>query len=403
MAARCARRRRPSRAPSAASWSPAISRRRSDMPFDVTGSDTILSIRNLSVRFPLSRPLFSKGPTRHVLAVDDISFDVPRGSCFGIVGESGSGKSTLARAITGLVQVSSGEVLLDGQPIQSLPPREKRRLRRRMQMVLQDPRASLDPRQTVYDVLREALIVHDIDRTREGQRMRIEKVIRQVGLNIAHLDRYSNELSGGQRQRVAIARAIICEPEIVVLDEPVSALDVSVQAQIINLLVDLQETLGLTYLFITHDLALVSRFADATGVMYLGRFIEHGPTRRICDAPAHPYTDSLLSVVAEGDPEEARAKPVCLLDGQVPSPLALPTGCAFHTRCPHARALARTMDPHGVVVEGGHRLPRLCVEMRPQPGPTGGVHATPENCLCHYPLRPQAVERFETQTPVMGR
>ncbi|WP_052364907.1 oligopeptide/dipeptide ABC transporter ATP-binding protein [Halotalea alkalilenta] len=373
------------------------------MPCVDASSDVILSIRNLSVGFTLPRPLFSKAPSRRVQAVDDVSFDVPRGSCFGIVGESGSGKSTLARAITGLVQVSAGEILLDEQPIQSLKPREKRRLRRRIQMVLQDPRASLDPRQTVYEVLREALIVHGIERSREGQRRRIAQAIRQVGLNVAHLGRYSNELSGGQRQRVAIARAIICEPEIVVLDEPVSALDVSVQAQIINLLVDLQETLGLTYLFITHDLALVSRFADAVGVMYLGRFVEHGPTRRVCDAPAHPYTDSLLSIVAQDDPEAARANPVRLLEGQVPSPLALPTGCAFHTRCLHARTLATHTQPHRLVTADGHRLPRLCVEMRPQAGPRGGIRATPEDCLCHFPLRRAPAQTSEPQMPVAGR
>ncbi len=367
------------------------------MPFDSAKPETILSIRNLSVRFAVSRPLFSKGPTRQVQAVDGVSFDIPRGACFGIVGESGSGKSTLARAITGLVPVSSGEVLLDGQPIQALPARARRQLRRRMQMVLQDPRASLDPRQTVFEVLREALIVHAIVRGRAAQRARIETVIRQVGLNLAHLERYASELSGGQRQRVAIARAIICEPEILVLDEPVSALDVSVQAQIINLLVDLQEKLGLTYLFITHDLALVSRFADVTGVMYLGRIVEYGPTRRICDAPAHPYTESLLSVVAEGDPQTARAKPVRLLEGQVPSPLSLPAGCAFHTRCPQARALALRPDFPGAVNTEGGRLPRLCAETRPISGPEGGLRAVPVDCLCHYPLRPQATEPLINQ------
>ncbi|AYD04496.1 oligopeptide/dipeptide ABC transporter ATP-binding protein [Neorhizobium sp. NCHU2750] len=356
------------------------------MTIATTSSQPVLSIRNLSVRFPVIRSFFSKGSPAYVHAVQDVSFDVARGTCFAIVGESGSGKSTLARAITGLMPVSSGEVLLDGKPIQNLDARQKRHNRRRIQMVLQDPRASLDPRLTVYEVLREALVVHDVDRSRAGQRARIAKIIRQVGLNLAHLDRYSNELSGGQRQRVAIARAIICEPEILVLDEPVSALDVSIQAQIINLLVDLQAELGLTYIFITHDLALVSRFSDAMGVMYLGRFVEHGATGRICSAPAHPYTQSLHSAVADDDPIAARAKPVVLLEGQVPSPLALPSGCAFHTRCPHARALTVTMDPHSVVTEGAYRLPRLCAEERPTPGPRGGARKVSDNCLCHYPL-----------------
>lgn len=356
------------------------------MLVDANRSKAILSIRDVSVRFPIIRSIFSKGPTTYIQAVQRISFDVARGTCFAIVGESGSGKSTLARAITGLIPVSSGEVLLDGMPTQDLSPREKRRVRRRVQMVLQDPRASLDPRLTVYDVLREALVVHDIDRSRTGQRQRIEQIIRQVGLNVAHLDRYSNELSGGQRQRVAIARAIICEPEILVLDEPVSALDVSIQAQIINLLVDLQAELGLTYIFITHDLALVSRFSDNMGVMYLGSFVEHGVTSQVCNAPAHPYTMSLQSAVADDDPIAARAKPVVLLEGQVPSPLNLPSGCAFHTRCPHARQIARSMDPSGVIADGVYRLPRLCVEERPLSGLAGGARAVPETCLCHYPL-----------------
>jgi oligopeptide/dipeptide ABC transporter ATP-binding protein len=356
------------------------------MTNDITTSQPVLSIRNLSVRFPVIRSFLSKGPATFVHAVQDVSFDVSRGTCFAIVGESGSGKSTLARAITGLIPMSSGEVLLEGKPIHNLDARHKRQNRRRIQMVLQDPRASLDPRLTVYQVLREALVVHNIDRSHAGQRARIEKIIRQVGLNPAHLDRYSNELSGGQRQRVAIARAIICEPEILVLDEPVSALDVSIQAQIINLLVDLQADLGLTYIFITHDLALVSRFSDAMGVMYLGRFVEHGATGRVCISPAHPYTQSLHSAVADNDLIAARAKPVALLEGQIPSPLALPSGCAFHTRCPHARALTLDMDPRSVVSEGGYHLPRLCAEEKPTAGPEGGARQVAAACLCHFPL-----------------
>ncbi|NDW01253.1 ABC transporter ATP-binding protein [Salipiger sp. PrR002] len=352
-----------------------------DMQQEVqTGADVVLDVRNLSVDFPVNKSFFRTGATKVVRAVQNVSFSVPRGGCYAIVGESGSGKSTLARAIVGLVKMTAGEVTLCGQQLSGLTPRERRQLRRRVQLVLQDPRASIDPRMRVYDVLREALVVHGIKGGKDDQRARIERVIRQVGLSVAHLGRFANELSGGQRQRVAIARAIILEPEILVLDEPVSALDVSIQAQIINLLVELQERLGLTYVIITHDLALVSHFADSTGVMYLGRFVEQGPARQICDSPRHPYSESLLSVVAGEDPEVERNREVVLLEGNIPSPLDLPTGCAFHTRCPHARVIAARIDPASRQEVAGRSVPRLCVEATPR------AETGPAGCLCHYPL-----------------
>ncbi|MBU2959395.1 ABC transporter ATP-binding protein [Citreicella sp. C3M06] len=353
---------------------------------DVQAPGDILQVRDLCVSFPVGKSLFRSSARRYVRAVQNVSFSVPRGGCYAIVGESGSGKSTLARAIVGLVGMTSGEVIITGHKLSGLGARERRKLRRRVQLVLQDPRASIDPRMRVREVLREALLVHDIARDKADQAERIDRVIRQVGLSTAHLDRFANELSGGQRQRVAIARAVILEPEILVLDEPVSALDVSIQAQIINLLVDLQDRLGLTYVMITHDLALVSHFAGSTGVMYLGRFVEQGSARQVCNAPRHPYSESLLSVVASDDPEVERTRDVTLLQGSIPSPLALPSGCAFHTRCPHAVRVAATLPPESRMARGTSEIPRRCAEVA-LPN-AGGAPAS--GCHCHYPLAPAA-------------
>ena len=237
-----------------------------------------------------------------VRAVDGVSFDVMPGSCFAIVGESGSGKSSLARLIVALSRPTSGEVFIDGCPLSTLPINAQRAMRRRVQMVLQDPRASLDPRMTIFAVLQEALLVHQLHPGISAQRTRIVSILRRVGLGPSFLQRFPHELSGGQRQRVAIARALICEPDVLVLDEPVSALDVSVQAQIINLLVALQDELGLTYIMITHDLSLVTHMADHVAVMHRGKFVEMGLVADVCYRPQHAYTQSLLASVP-GAPE----------------------------------------------------------------------------------------------------
>jgi oligopeptide transport system ATP-binding protein len=347
-------------------------------------SDDVVVVANVSRHFGGSRTgLFSRQAPPVVRAVEDVSFSVPRGSCFAIVGESGSGKSSLARLVVGLLRPSGGEVTIDGMALSSLDEAGLRSMRRKVQLVLQDPRASLDPRMTVIDTLAEALTVHGLHRAPAVRRERIDAVIAMVGLSQAHLTRYPHELSGGQRQRVAIARAIICEPDILVLDEPVSALDVSVQAQIINLLADLQARLALTYIIITHDLALVAHMADAVGVMYLGRFVEQGEVGDVCGAPRHPYTQSLMAIAALVSPLE-RDRPAPMLQGSIPSPLAIPSGCSFHTRCPLARELvAKELAAAGVeaVETADGRLARLCVEVAPLPHPAPGGRSAAK---CHF-------------------
>ncbi|HEY5796299.1 MAG TPA: ABC transporter ATP-binding protein [Bosea sp. (in: a-proteobacteria)] len=344
-----------------------------------TASDDIVVVEQVSRHFGGgAKGLFGRRAAPVVRAVDDVSFRVPRGSCFAIVGESGSGKSSLARLVVGLLRPTSGEVAIDGTPLSSLDEAGLRAMRRKAQLVLQDPRASLDPRMTVLDTLAEALTVHGLHRERNARQERIEAVIAMVGLNQAHLARYPHELSGGQRQRAAIARAIICEPEILVLDEPVSALDVSVQAQIINLLADLQARLALTYIVITHDLALVAHMADAVGVMYLGRFVEQGDVGDVCGAPRHPYTQSLMAIATHVSPLD-RDLPAMVLEGSIPSPLAIPSGCSFHTRCPLTRRLAGT-DLEAVTTVDG-RLTRICVETPPLSHPAPGGRST---ASCHF-------------------
>ncbi|GGH21150.1 oligopeptide ABC transporter ATP-binding protein [Alsobacter metallidurans] len=342
---------------------------------DQPSSDEAVSVSNVSRHFVGRRPLFGGGSAPVARAVDGVSFRAPRGSCFAIVGESGSGKSSLARLLVGLLQPTSGEVRVDGAAVAGLDGAALRGLRRKIQLVLQDPRASLDPRMTVFDTLEEALQVHGLHPGRDARQARVADVMALVGLNAAHLDRYPHELSGGQRQRAAIARAIICEPEILVLDEPVSALDVSVQAQIINLLMELKQSLSLTFIIITHDLGLVEHMADSVGVMYLGRFVEQGVVEDVCGAPRHPYTQSLMAASSHHGAEAG-----AVLEGSIPSPLAVPTGCSFHTRCPAARVLAARAPAAAVDTPHG-RLPRRCVQDQPSPMPAPGGASI---ATCHF-------------------
>jgi oligopeptide transport system ATP-binding protein len=364
-------------------------------------ANTVINVSQLSRHFTSARPLFSSEPAPVVRAVESVSFQVQRGECYAIVGESGSGKSSLARLLVGLLEPTSGSVTIDGVTLNALNKLQRRQLRRNVQLVLQDPRASLDPRMTLADILREALIVHQLHKGKVQQNARIATVVKQVGLSQSHLARFPHELSGGQRQRAAIARAIICEPQVLVLDEPVSALDVSVQAQILNLLQSLQRELQLTYVLITHDLGVVAHMASSVGVMYLGRFVEQGRVDEICRRPRHPYTQSLMSLMPDGDPLSLRDKPPLTLRGSIPSPLAVPAGCSFHTRCPRARELAEAKAVRGVVATPEGAVPRRCAEDLPAAVSEAQGLVT---ARCHYVEWPEVAQAATTgsEYPAIG-
>jgi oligopeptide/dipeptide ABC transporter ATP-binding protein len=306
----------------------------------VTSSATALvDVQGLVKHFPGERGYFGLGRPRAVVrAVDDVSFAIMAGQTLGLVGESGCGKSTVARSILRLIEPDAGRVAIDGVNVLTLGGRELRALRRRMQIVFQDPYGSLNPRLTVRQTLAEPLAIHHLATGADGER-RIAALLEEVGLDPGFAKSYAHELSGGQRQRVGIARALSVEPQFLVLDEPVSALDVSVQAQVLNLLADLQQRRRLTYLFIAHDLAVVKHVADHVAVMYLGKIVERAPAAALYAAPRHPYTTSLLSAVPVPDPNAQR--PRIVLTGDVPSPAHPPAGCPFHPRCPHPKKDAR--------------------------------------------------------------
>jgi oligopeptide transport system ATP-binding protein len=302
----------------------------------------LLDVQDLRVVFPVRRGWL--GPAREfVRAVDGVSLTVGPGETVGLVGESGCGKTTLGRAVVRLIEPAAGRILFEGEDLVGLKGAALRRRRRRLQIIFQDPYSSLDPRQAVSDILGEALDIHGLAPTSVARRERVEQLLALVGLDPAHARRYPHEFSGGQRQRIGIARALAVEPRLVVCDEPVSALDVSVQAQIVNLLQDLQRDQGLAYLFIAHDLAVVEHISRRLFVMYLGRIVEAGDARAVCRSPLHPYTQALLSAVPVLDPGTKRAR--ILLSGDVPSPLRPPGGCPFHPRCPVAEPRCRTEVP----------------------------------------------------------
>jgi peptide/nickel transport system ATP-binding protein len=317
----------------------------------------LLEVRDLKVHFPINHGIIFERVVGHVRAVDGVDLTIEQGQTYGLVGESGCGKSTLGRAVLRLTPVTEGSVTFDGIEITELPPEQLRAMRQRMQMIFQDPMSSLDPRQNVESILTEGLAAHGIGASRTERRELICETLDAVGLPRWALSRYPHEFSGGQRQRIGIARALALSPALIIADEPVSALDVSIQAQVINLLEELQDSLGLTYLVIAHDLAVVRHISDVVGVMYLGALVEEAPSDLLYAEPLHPYTRSLMSAVPVPDPEVEDRRERILLAGDLPSPANPPAGCRFHTRCPWAQP-ERCADERPALRElrPGHRV-----------------------------------------------
>ncbi|USG63899.1 dipeptide ABC transporter ATP-binding protein [Brevibacillus ruminantium] len=313
-------------------------------------AEDLLIVKNLKKYYPITGGVFGK-EVGVVKAVDDVSFTVKKGETFGLVGESGCGKSTTGRSLLRLIEPTSGEVVFDGTDVIGLQGEALRKMRRNMQIVFQDPFASLNPRHNIGKILEEPLLVHGIGSSSE-RKQRVRELLEVVGLSGYHATRYPHQFSGGQRQRIGIARALMLNPKLIVADEPVSALDVSIQSQVLNLMQDLQRDLGLTYLFIAHDLSVVRHISDRVGVMYLGRLVELTRSEELYRNPLHPYTRSLLSAVPSPDPDAVRER--IILQGDVPSPANPPTGCTFHTRCPHVTDECQQVRPEFRDVGGGH-------------------------------------------------
>lgn len=313
-------------------------------------TEILLKVERLKKYFPIKGGVFGKR-IGEVKAVDDISFIVKKGETLGLVGESGCGKSTTGRMLMRLIEPTEGHIYFDGKDLTSLSNREMRKIRKEMQMVFQDPFASLNPRHTVEKILEEPLIVHGIGDAKE-RKQRVKEMLEIVGLSSYHAKRYPHQFSGGQRQRIGIARALMTKPKLIIGDEPVSALDVSIQSQVLNLLEDLQKEFGLTYLFIAHDLGVVRHISDRVGVMYLGRLVEITDSEKLYENPLHPYSKALLSAVPIPDPTVKKDRP--LLTGDIPSPANPPQGCAFHTRCEECMEVCKIVRPELKEIEPGH-------------------------------------------------
>lgn len=315
-------------------------------------SDTLLRVEDLKIYYPVAGSGFGK--KEFVKAVDGVTFEVKKGEVFGIVGESGCGKSTLGRGVCKLENLTSGHVYLDGEDITEYNDRRMRSIRKKVQMVFQDPYASLNPRMSVFDIIAEPLLVHHLYQDKADLEKKVLDLLHRVGLDDYHANRYPHEFSGGQRQRIGIARALAVEPSLIIADEPVSALDVSIQAQVLNLLNELKHDLDLTYIFVAHDLSVVEYISDRVGVMYLGNFVEVGEKEKIYSNPMHPYTQALLSAVPVPDPTAKRER--ILLEGSIPSAHKPPTGCKFHTRCPKCMECCKTQAPERYEVDDGHHV-----------------------------------------------
>jgi len=297
---------------------------------------------------------FNLGNNNILKAVNDLNFSIQQGETVGVVGESGCGKSTAGRTIMRLYEPTDGEVLFNGKNIYKMRGSELKQLRRDMQMIFQDPYASLNPRMTVMEIIGEALDIHKLVSSRAERKKRVEQLLDLVNLNAAHASRYPHEFSGGQRQRIGIARALAVDPKFIIADEPISALDVSIQAQVVNLLQDLQRDMGLTYLFIAHDLSMVKHISDRVAVMYLGKIVELARSEDLYDDPRHPYTRALMSAIPIPDPHVEETRERIVLSGDLPSPIHLPTGCPFHTRCPMATEKCKVDTPKLLEVKNNH-------------------------------------------------